>query len=183
MLSIVSFVECVNPATLFHLGPRPTSGKGDAQLRANRHLPRIRHHAAACVLHHTIAACQYLLRVEQDQVLRGIVQARQTLGLRRAHRAFQPLRQGGLLVVQTCKIAARSAQPLCERLPLPMLVLLAIGISALDALLQLVQLIGLALQLLRGVHQATLQVVNSLHRVLQAVALGTLQVLPGLAIP
>jgi len=94
-------------------------------------------------------------------VLRGVIHPRQALCLGRAHRLDQALRPDWF--VWSCRraeIAACRAQPLRQRLPLPVLVLLAIGKGALHALLQLIQLPGLALQLLRGMHQATLQVVT-----------------------
>jgi len=54
--AIVDFIGCANPASIFYFSPRPPLRKGDAQFRADSQLPRIRHHAAACVLHQAIAA-------------------------------------------------------------------------------------------------------------------------------
>src|SRR5574340_1825673 len=57
-------------ALLLHLGPYPAFGKGDAQLRADHQLIRIRHHTATGIMHQAVAARQHPLRVEQHQMLR-----------------------------------------------------------------------------------------------------------------
>ena len=147
------------------------------QFSANRQLPGIRHDSATFVSHHAIAARQDFLRIEQHQVLCGIVYPDHALCLRSTNRLDQSFRQIGLPVAQTGEIAACRTQPLHQRLPLPVLMLFTISVSTQHALLQLVQLLGTALQLLSGMHQSALQVIQRLHRILQPVALGALQVL------
>src|SRR3989338_1020440 len=177
MPAIICFMFRAITAKVLYFRARPALGKGDAQFSANRQLPRIRHHGTACVLYHAIAARQDLLRIEHDQVLRSIVHSIQSLLMPRAYRFNKTLRQIGLPVFQAGKIDACGAQALRHGLTLPMLMLLAIGKSALHALLQLVQLLRLVMQLLRRMHQASLQVIHGLHGVLHAVALRALNML------
>ena len=161
----------------FHFGARPALRKGDAQFRAGNQTACIRHHAPTGILHHAVAARQHLPGIEQGKVLRNVFRLRCALRMQCTHYVGQTCREAGLPVLQPGEIAARSMQPLHQRLPLPIQVLPAVDVGALHALPQLLQSLCLTLQLPRGVHQTALQIVLRLYGILQPVALRAPQVL------
>ena len=132
-------------APRLNLGLRPAFGEGDAQFLPACQLCGIGYQMPLFVLHQAVAARQHLSRVEQFQLVRGIFHAHRTLHLQGGHRLGEPFRPVNVALLQAHKIAARTAQPLHHSLTAPLLLLQTMGYVALQALLQLRQLLRLAL--------------------------------------